>query len=392
MASIEDRRNREGRVTSWRVVWREGGKRQSQTLGTLQDAQQWKALLEAAKHDSKAAERALLGSVSLGPTLDDVAKRHLARLTDLTPYTMQTYRRDLRLHISPHLGHIPVEQLTADDVAAWIVALQATGLAPKSIKNIHGLLSAVMSSAVRWRMAPGNPCSETRLPRVSKRDDVRAFLTQGEFMLLLRNMDPFFQPLTLFLVTTGLRFSEAGALTSADFSESGGDVMVTVNKAWKEDREKGRYIGDPKSDAAFRAVQLEPMTARTVGPLAAAAPIGQPIFTMKRGGQLTTQAFRKKAWLPAVAAAQAAGLRKNPRVHDLRHTFASWQLERGAVSIDTLAKIMGHESNATTHKVYSHLMPGSRRDAAAAMGSVVSEMVAGSGAAIAAWAPHALES
>jgi hypothetical protein len=60
MATIEARRNAAGRVTSYRVEWYDGGQRKRQTLPTEQAANQWKGLLEAVKHDTMAAQTALL--------------------------------------------------------------------------------------------------------------------------------------------------------------------------------------------------------------------------------------------------------------------------------------------------------------------------------------------
>lgn len=377
MASIEKRVSKDGTRTSYRVIWRDRGERQTQTFADHAAAKQWKAVLEKAGHDTSKAERAVLSAISHVPTLDQAIEKHIATLTDLTPFTVQTYQRQARIHISPVLGYLPVNAITRDDVAAWVVGLRDKGLAPKSIKNIHALLSSAFSTAVDRQWCESNPCARARLPRVSKRDDAKEFLTHGEFALILANMDPYFRPFTMFLVSTGLRFSEAAALASADFSDAGnGEYIVRVSKAWKEDRVKGRYIGEPKSDAAHRDVQLDAATALAVAPQVAAAKPGEPVFRMKRGGLLNTSDFRSKAWLPAIRAAQCQGLRKTPRVHDLRHTFASWQLTEGLISMDELAKIMGHESSKTTYAVYYHLMPDSRRQAAAAMNGIMGKVAA----------------
>lgn len=50
------------------------------------------------------------------------------------------------------------------------------------------------------------------------------------------------------------------------------------------------------------------------------------VFKMKGGGEVTTQALQNKAWKLALRAAKLDGLKKSPRVHDLRHTYASWML------------------------------------------------------------------
>ena len=63
-----------------------------------------------------------------------------------------------------------------------------------------------------------------------------------------------------------------------------------------------------------------------------------------------------------------AGLTKSPRVHDLRHTCASWMIAAG-VPLPIIQQHLGHESIQTTIGVYGHL---DRRSAADAIGSALS--------------------
>jgi integrase len=58
-----------------------------------------------------------------------------------------------------------------------------------------------------------------------------------------------------------------------------------------------------------------------------------------------------------------------PRIHDLRHSHASWLFEAG-VDILTVQRRLGHESITTTADRYGHLMPGQQIAAAAALNGV----------------------
>lgn len=368
MASIEERTNSKGQVTSFRVIWRFDGVKRGQRFETRSDAQDWVELLRVARGDPEKATNALLKSTSKAPTLNDVAEAHIARLADVTPHTLHNYKQMLTNHIREPLGSIPVDQVTEQDIAEWVMGLREKGRSPKTIRNIHGLLHGIMGHAVRRRHRPDNPCEESRLPKSVRRDDALQFLTHAEFALLLSSLDQHFHSFALFLVSTGLRFSEATALGADDFTEhEGGEFSVRVSKAWKRATDgTRRYMGDPKSDKGFRTVGFGAGLARTIAPLVdAAAKDGGVVFRMKRGGALNSQSFNSKYWTPAVTKAQKAGLRKKPRVHDLRHTYASWMLADGTKLRD-LADLMGHESVNTTSTVYSHFMPESRRAAAMA--------------------------
>jgi len=62
----------------------------------------------------------------------------------------------------------------------------------------------------------------------------------------------------------------------------------------------------------------------------------------------------------------ASGILKRPRVHDLRHTHASWLIHEG-VPLPIIQRRLGHESIQTTVDTYGHIMPDA---AAAAAGAV----------------------
>ena len=109
-----------------------------------------------------------------------------------------------------------------------------------------------------------------------------------------------------------------------------------------------------------------------VAPLVAACPADGYVFKMKQGGEMTTQALHNKSWRAARTNARKQGLKKSPRIHDLRHTYASWMLAGdNPMSMFELSRLMGHESMDTTMKVYSHLMPEALRKGAEVMGAAM---------------------
>ena len=87
-------------------------------------------------------------------------------------------------------------------------------------------------------------------------------------------------------------------------------------------------------------------------------------------------------WTPALDAAcdpvladgspdpDAPRLTKRPRVHDLRHTHASWMIAAGT-DLFILQRRLGHESITTTTESYAHLPPDQQRAAADAAGKAL---------------------
>jgi integrase len=224
-----------------------------------------------------------------------------------------------------------------------------------------------MTTALLDGHIAANPCKGVKLPKATHTEDVIRFITPAEWATIMGNMDPHFRPFFQFLVGTGLRFGEATALTATDFNLKAKTPSVRITKAWKEDDEKGYYIGPPKTKKSRRTVSLAPSTVDAVKPLVEAAGTGY-VFTLKRGGVMRSGAVFNRAWEPALKASGYIKRTKEdpgnmPRVHDIRHTHASWMVAAG-MDIFALSRRLGHESVTTTMDRYSHLLPDAMFDAA----------------------------
>jgi integrase len=73
---------------------------------------------------------------------------------------------------------------------------------------------------------------------------------------------------------------------------------------------------------------------------------------------------------PALATAKDKGLTKKPRVHDLRHTNASWLIQAG-VHLTVVQRHLGHQSIQTTSDRYGHLDRASSRVVADVVGEAL---------------------
>ncbi|MFD6195709.1 tyrosine-type recombinase/integrase [Mycobacteriaceae bacterium NPDC060252] len=71
-----------------------------------------------------------------------------------------------------------------------------------------------------------------------------------------------------------------------------------------------------------------------------------------------------------VSGTGGCGFDPRPRIHDLRHTCASWLIQAG-VPLPVIQQHLGHESIQTTVDVYGHLDLRSARAAAEAMGKAL---------------------
>lgn len=387
MASIRERRRRDG-TRAFAVLWRDPvtGRQTSLTYDDHRDAVVARQLIEAAGGHAMEAARIADGVRHRGPTVDDVIAEHIELLTSVGADTRHHYRQQLASHISPVLGAYSVKAIGYRHVVGWVRSMMDRGYAPKTIANVHGLFSAAMSTAVRLGYRDDNPCVGIELPKSQATHDEMTVLTREEFALLLSKIPAFYQSLVLLLVATGLRWGEATALTVADLDLTSTPATVRVTKAWKRDEARHWYVGPPKTKRARRTVSLPDDLVTVLRPLIATKTPGDLVFPNTIGHQLSSSRFWTTTWTPALNAATnpllpdgtpdlaAPRLTKRPRVHDLRHTHASWMIAAG-VDLFVLQRRLGHESIHTTTETYAHLMPDQQSAAAAAAGRAMSGLV-----------------
>ncbi|MET3934995.1 tyrosine-type recombinase/integrase [Arthrobacter sp. OAP107] len=367
MASIKRRTKKDG-STSFMVCWRDPATRKEHgiTFATEAEATTLKRLLDANNQSFEIAQHAMVQNQTKAPTVAAVIQEHIDLLVRPSVGTVQTYQTMLKLHIADVIGHIPVDKLDYRHMTYWIKSMQAKGRSPKTIKNNHGLIYAAMETAVMLRYRKDNPCRGVQLPSGEKAEDEARFLTHAEFGLILEGMGERYKAFTEFLVMTGTRFGEATAVTVADVDLMSKPPTIRINKAWKRGKDSEYYIGATKTGAGKRTVSLNPHLVDVLVPLVASRPGKDLLFTTPKGERIIHKLYWHHYWVPAVKAARARGLTKEPRIHDLRHTHASWLIQDG-VSLFTVSRRLGHASTRTTEQVYGHLMPQALQDAADAV-------------------------
>lgn len=147
----------------------------------------------------------------------------------------------------------------------------------------------------------------------------------------------------LLVAKTGMRFSEALALTPKDFDFS--HQTLSISKTWN-------YKGDggfqpTKNKSSVRKIQIDWQTVIQFSELVKNLPEDQPIFAKTKVYNSTVNDILsrhcKKCKIPVIS------------IHGLRHTHASLLLFTG-VSIASVARRLGHSSMTTTQKTYLHII------------------------------------
>jgi integrase len=275
-----------------------------------------------------------------------------AYASTLKPSAAYSEGSRVRIHIRPMLGHLELDEITGFTVQQWLALLAAGSegrkpIAPKTIRNVHGLLHKILQAAVVERLIRSNPCASSRLPRRVHHE--MRFLTAPEIERLLNSIPEHWRPIVLLLVSTGLRWGEAAGLKVGRLDLLAG--RLTVLETLHELPTGEVVFTSPKSERSRRTVTFPRSVAAELAALVVDKDRNDLVFTAPLGGPPRTRNFRR-TWLTATKAAGVSGL----RVHDLRHTHAALLISAGR-PLTAISRRLGHASISVTSDLYGHLLP-----------------------------------
>lgn len=340
--------------------WRAGGRQIKRRIGPKRQAG---SRLGLTRSQAEAELRRLIAEVRVAPqaagerlTVMEVSSRYISHIKrqGRKLSTQQDVASDVRVHLEPFLRDRSLDSVTAPDVYDLIGVLEGKGLAPKTVRDIIGTLSALFNfaKAPQRRWAVDNPCEGVELPAVPERTEIR-FLTLEEVDAavahvpkgMYREID---KALILTAAMTGLRKGELAALRWRDIDWPAARIRVRQNYV------RGEF-GTPKSKRSTRSVPMADEVGAALERLHRSSRcqadddlvFGHPAT----GGPLpkanVTRRFRR--------ALEAAGLDSSRRFHDLRHTYGT-RMAAAGVPMRTLQEWMGHRDLATT-QIYADYAP-----------------------------------
>lgn len=281
----------------------------------------------------------------------------------LKPSTRRTEWSRVRIHILPLLGAYALAELDALVILDFVADLSAgqrdeddearwtrKPIAPKTVRNVHGVLHKALAAAVAAKRIRINPATGTPMP--PKRHKEARFLTPPEIGRLLAACSEDYgrwRPMVLLLVSTGLRYGEAIGLKAGRVDVLAGKLAVleTMHEVGG-----GEYVfTSPKSEQSRRSVSFPKEVAAELVPLVSGKSRDEMVFT-EDDGRPVTRNFRQRTWLRICERAGLDGL----RLHDLRHTHAAVLISAGT-PLTAVQRRLGHSSIRVTSDMYGHLMP-----------------------------------
>ena len=271
--------------------------------------------------------------------------------------TQDYYKRFIHQHIIPKLGDVKLSKLTTREIQKFYNDLRThgrvraaqkdknPGLSVAYIKGVHRVLHSCLERAVTEELLLRNPARNCVLSKEEKlemkvlpAEQIGSYLKAADERGLL--------PMFYLELITGLRKGELVALQWSDLDEVRKTISVNKQYLWRDG--KGT-ISRPKTKTSIRIISISQEAVDLLRQEHAKHPDNLNMFPSPTTGDIyhpdSVVNLHKKIL-------KDAGL-DYVRFHDLRHTFATRLLSKGA-DLSFIAEELGHSQLSTT-RVYARL-------------------------------------
>ena len=327
--------------------------------------------------------------MTVGEWLDIWARDYL---NDVKPFTVVSYKGQIKNHIKPALGAVKLDNLAPHTIQRFYNDLgkpktkkrtdgtveEIPGLSPKSIKNVHGVLHKALQQAVENQYIRSNPADVCKLPRIEKKELRPLDEVQIAAFLEAIKGHPFE---TLYTVTlfTGMREGEVLGLRWDCVDFEGGTILID-KQLQQEKKAGGQYVFASLKNGKTRTITPAPWVVqmlkahrvRQTEDRLRAGPVWSDtglVFTNELGEHLVFSTVYKN--FKAIVASIGC---PDVRFHDLRHSYAVASIRAGD-DIKTVQGNLGHATAAFTLDVYGHVTDQMKRASAERMEGFIKDVL-----------------
>lgn len=339
--------------TRFQVYGQRGGEKVY--IGTYGSRAEAKDAEDEHKHVQRKIKRGELApEADSKRTFGTCCAAYLASLHGAGSRSHEEYEWRANLYILPTFKDVPLTEIRKANILGWRDKL-IERMSAASVNTITGTLSAAFTWFVDKDWLEHNPC--VGIKRLKQDSRVFPWIDSPDAITRLLGECPAgpVRTISAVLVGTGMRLDEALHLRwdDVDFEHR----LITVHRG-----RRGRLAtGTTKSGKARRVPIFDSVmpVLREMKLQRGGSPLLWPSTAPVRLGRrpppdrpMSQSAVRG----PFKAAVVKAGLPRELRLHDLRHTFASLFLVDGG-DIFKLSRILGHHSVVITERTYAHLKP-----------------------------------
>ena len=314
----------------------------------------------------------------------------------LAPATVASYRKNVRLHLAPHIGSGQLQDLTGARLSALYRSLERTGrrdgksggLSARTVRYIHTILKASLREAVDQGLLATNPADRAKPPTSAAARSPEMHVWDADqlsrFLDWAREVEHDDAISWHVLAFTGMRRGELLALRWHDVDperqrlsirRSVGVVRVPgAGKTLLEGSTKGKRARVVDLDLGTTDILRRWRSERGTTQLAFARDDALVFGRLEdpwRHQHPERFSARFIAAQKRFNNAVAANAVRPIHLHDLRHTHASLLLKAG-VPVKVVSERLGHATVMITLETYAHVLPGMQAEAAAAFAAAVS--------------------
>lgn len=302
----------------------------------------------------------------------------LACAPDVSPRTLNDYRKVYARYVGGTLGSTQLSRLTTMDLQRHYTKMREAGRSERTIQYVHGIVKQALSQAVRWSKLSTNPADHVKKPRrPRKKKPVHAF---DEAQLAVFREQAVLTPYAALFdvaVTSGMRPGECLGLgrDCIDWDSS----RIRVERAAIYEQGQPVVLGPPKTPESFRTIPMPPSVMAQLRQHLAdldahAERMGERwtnehnlVFPNRLGGFLD---YHNLAGRTFKGCCRRGGLPREFSLYSLRHTMATLLLLAGE-NPKVVQERLGHSSIVQTMDTYSHVLPTMQEGAAAKLEQIL---------------------
>ena len=280
-------------------------------------------------------------------TFENLCKSYMNDLKNrLKLNTLETKKYIIDKKILPFFEKYKIKEITPLLVRKWQNELIKGNHAQTYLRAIHEQLVAILNYAVKFYNLNKNPCSAAG--RIGKKNAGEMNIwTLEEFKQFIEAIEHKKESVVGFniLFYTGIRIGELLALTISDIDFK--NHKIRINKSFQRIN-KMDIITPPKTPKSKRIIDCPKFVTDLIQNFT------EMLYKPTPKTRLFTGFTKHKFEKDINFYAQKANLKKI-RVHDLRHSHATFLLSKG-VNIVSVSRRLGHEKVSTTLDIYSHVL------------------------------------
>lgn len=279
-----------------------------------------------------------------------------AKAVTMSENSRNSYQGILNKWVYPALGELKLPDITAAEISALLLSMQAAGKAQGTCVKVYAVLKSLLKMAYMADLIDRNPMDKVERPKPRK-DELKKpagaeSYTAGELKYILDCLEN--EPLKWrayisLLIDTGVRRGEACGLRWEFVDLEAGRITIAGNLCYTPS--KGVYMDTPKT-SQMRTIDIAPNVVEMLRELRleqASNGLSPYVFSQDGSPEPMHPQSPTRYMRDFAKRYNVPGLHP----HKIRHSFASVAITNGA-DVASVSEKLGHADKSTTLRMYTH--------------------------------------